>query len=213
MGLATVLACVVAIPAQALADDTGADISACSQHQLSQPFMGNQDFNWYAYAPGMSSAGFDPAGWVLNGGASVVQTKLANGLTGGVLNLPTGATAVSPAMCVSSGYQLSRAQIRTLTADSGGGVALSVSSMGAGGWSTPVRVGNFATNDSAWGLSGTVKLQPAATSGWQLVRFTLTSATSGKGFQLRSLAAQVSTELALPPWTPRLAPSPSSPSV
>jgi hypothetical protein len=41
--------------------------------------MGGQDFNWYAYAPGTSGAGFDATGWTLSGGASVVQTKLAGG--------------------------------------------------------------------------------------------------------------------------------------
>ena len=195
--LAALAASLATAPAQALADAGVADASACSQPQLTQPFMKSSDFNWYAAAPGMSSAGVvDATGWTLTGGAAVVMKKTTTGLIPGPLNLPGGSTAVSPAMCVSSDFQLARAQIKNLTADGGGGVAISVSYKGADGWSTPQRVGSMNTNDTAFGPSSTVRLQPAA-SGWQLVKITLTSTTNGKGFQLSDLATQASTQAAL----------------
>jgi hypothetical protein len=197
LAMAAFLASLVAVPGSAMADASGIDTSACSSHQLAQPFLADQDFNWYAYAPGMSAAGVDPAGWTLSGGAKIVPVTLPGKVIAGVLNMPSGSTAVSPVMCVSSDYQLARAQIRNLTADGGGGVALSVSYQGDSGWSSPVRGGNLASNDTAWGLSAPAKLPPAATSGWQLVRLTLTSTTNGKGFQVKDLAAQASTQLAL----------------
>src|SRR6185312_15433579 len=116
---------------------------------------------------------------------------------GNVLNLPPGATAVSPAMCLSPDYAVARAQVRNLTTDSSGAAALSVAYQDAGGWSTPVRAGNISTKVSQWTLSSEVKLPPANASGWQLARFTLTSSTTGKGFQVEELAAQASTTAAL----------------
>ena len=196
LAIAAALVCLAAAPGQALADESGIDTTACSAHPLSQPFISGPDFNWYAYAPGMSAAGFDPTGWTLSAGAKVAQVKI-NGVIGGVLNLPNGASAVSPAMCVSTDYQLVRAQIQNLTAESSGDVGVSVAYERADGWSDPQPVGKFGSKTKEWELASTVKLTPADVPGWQRVRFTLTSATSGKGFQLRQMALQAGSKLAL----------------
>ena len=158
--------------------------------------MASKDFNWYAMAPGQSADDFDGSGWTLSGGATIVQTQRADGRTGSVLNLPNKAKAVSPLMCVSSDYEVARAQIRSLTAYSTGGVTVAAAVKGTTSWNNP-KIGNFGGNDTAWKTSGTADLNPAAASGWQLVQLTLTSATSGKGYQVYDLGARASTKLAL----------------
>ena len=172
------------------------DTSACAKHELTQALMVGKDFNWYAMAPGQSAGNFDGTGWTLSGGAKLVQTATADGRTGSVLNLPNKAKAVSPLMCVSSDYREARAQIRSLTAGSVGGVALAAAVMGTTTWNNP-KTSNLGGNDTAWKLSGTADLQPADASGWQLVQLTLTSTTTGKGHQIYDLAARASAALAL----------------
>jgi hypothetical protein len=187
-------------PAMA-ASHTRSDTSGCSPYTLSQPFTGGQDFNWYAYVPGQSADSFGGAGWTLSGGASISPTTLADGQNGTVLNLPNGATAVSPVMCVSPDYQQARAEIRSLTPHASGGVNVSVTYQG----SNPQNVGNLGGNnaaDTSWGASNTVNLQSGHQSGWQLVQITLSSSSqtstgTGQGFQVYNLAAQASAGAAL----------------
>ena len=83
---------------------TPVQTSACSEpsYAFSQPFSSVKDSNWYTLAPGQSVNSFDATGWTLSGGAKLVTTTLADGSTGTVLDLPAGATAVTPPMCVSA---------------------------------------------------------------------------------------------------------------
>ena len=100
-GLAVLFAAVTGGSAQAA---TLVKTSACSQpsYSFSQPFSTVKDANWYTLAPGENVDSFDGTGWTLSGGAKLVTTTLADGTTGTVPDLPTGATAVSPPMCVSA---------------------------------------------------------------------------------------------------------------
>jgi hypothetical protein len=98
-------------------------------------------------------------------------------------------------MCVSSDYELARAQIRRLTAGSGG-VTLAAEVQGTTSWSNP-KTSSLGGNDTAWTVSSTADLQPADESGWQLVRLTLTNTSSAAEYQLYNLAAQASDALAL----------------
>ncbi len=172
------------------------DTSACSPYHLTQAMMATKDYNWYAYAPGVSADDFTGSGWTLSGGATIVSTQLADGQTGSVLNLPNHAKAVSPLMCVSTDYQQLRSQIRSLTDGSYGSVTVAAAIEGTTSWNNPNTSTLGGGNNAAWG-TGSANIQPANASGWQLVQFTLTSSTTGKGYQLSNLAAQASQSLAL----------------
>jgi hypothetical protein len=172
------------------------DTSACAQHDLSQPFLDGGDSYWYALAPGESTDTFDAGGWTLSGGANIAQAQLADGALGAVLDLPPGAQAVSPFMCVSSDFKLARAQIRNLTAGSGN-VTLAAAIQHTTSWNNP-HTGNLGGgNGTGWTLSGSVDLQPANAAGWQLVQFTLTNTSSTRESQVYNLATQASDALAL----------------
>jgi hypothetical protein len=106
-GVTTVLSVGIAQPATAATATT-----LCPVPSLSQPFAG--DSRWYTLAPGESADNFTGTGWILTGGAKIVTTKLPDGGTGSVLDLPAGSTATSPAMCVDNTYPLARMDTRTL---------------------------------------------------------------------------------------------------
>jgi hypothetical protein len=180
--------------APALAKTTAVDTSACTAHQLSQPFESHGDWNWYAYAPGQSADTFDGTGWTLSGGAKIVQTHLADGASGSVLDLPSGSKAVSPVMCVSSDYAQARAEVRDLVG--GGAVGVYVAYEGTNTWNNLQHAGGLNGPRNGWGPSGQVDLHPANQPGWQLVQFTLQPNGDHNEFQVYDLAAQASSALA-----------------
>jgi hypothetical protein len=80
---------------------------ACKGETVSQPFLKWSDHNYYALAPG---GDFEKGmtGWSLSGAAKVVsgsETYAATGALGKYsLELPAGATAQTPYMCVEANY-------------------------------------------------------------------------------------------------------------
>jgi hypothetical protein len=165
-GLAVLFAAVAGGSAQAAAP---VKTSACSQptYSFSQPFSSLKDSNWYTLAPGQSVNSFDGTGWTLSGGAKLVTTTLADGSVGTVLDLPAGATAVSPPMCVSSDYPDARVDVRQLS--NGPGMKMSVAYTGgkSGGQSTGAVVGG-----STWGVSHAIQLHAGNLYGWQQAQYT-----------------------------------------
>ena len=105
------IAAFAAAPASA-ATTNPLDTSMCSNPTLSQPFLSVGDHNWYTLMPGESADSFAGGGWTLSGGAKIVTTKLADGTTGSVLDLPSGLKAVSPVICVTSAYPTARTTVR-----------------------------------------------------------------------------------------------------
>jgi hypothetical protein len=165
-GLAVLFATVAGGSAQAAAP---VKTSACSQpaYTFSQPFSPLHDSNWYTLAPGQSADSFDGTGWTLNGGAKLVTTTLADGSTGTVLDLPAGATAVSPPMCVSSDYPDARVDVRQL--GNGPGMSMSVAYTGGkSGWQNAGAV----SGSSSWGVSHPVQLHAGNLYGWQEAQYT-----------------------------------------
>jgi hypothetical protein len=179
--LAVLLIAVVAAPAQA-ATSTPIDTSDCSPPALSQPFLSVGDSNWYTLAPGESANNFDGTGWVLSGGAQIVTTQFADGTLHSVLDLPSGARAVSPTMCITSAYPVARTMVRDLVGSEG--VFTYVSYMGTSTWTTPQNTGQFHGNAKAWTLSGNINVHPGSASGWQKVRFTLIGGGKTSDFQV-----------------------------
>jgi hypothetical protein len=132
--------------------------------------------------PGESADDFAGTGWTLGGGASLVKTKLRDGSTGSVLNLPGGSSATSPLMCVSSNYPTGRAMIRDVIGSAG--VQFLVSYEGSRSWVKPRNTGLVHGNSKAWTLSHPFNLQPYKTVGWQIVRFRLSVAPRVGDYQL-----------------------------
>jgi hypothetical protein len=167
LGLAVLAMSVAGGSAQAAAPAT---TSACSQpdYTFSQPFASLGDSNLYTLAPGQSVDSFTGQGWTLTGGAKLVTTTLADGATGKVLDLPSGSTAVSPAMCVNSQYPDARAELRQL--GNGPGMHMYVAYTGgkSGGQSSGAVVGG-----STWGVTRAIELHAGNLSGWQLAQYTL----------------------------------------
>jgi hypothetical protein len=149
------------------------DTSQCVRQTFSQPFAPFGDFGFYTLMPGQSVDNFTGTGWTLTGGASIVTTKLGDGSTGSVLNLPGGSSAISPPMCVSSNYPIGRTFIRDVRGASG--VQFSVSYEGTRTWVKPRNTGLIHGNAKAWTVSHRFNLQPYRTVGWQIVRFRLSA--------------------------------------
>ena len=104
IGLGVVIGTLAALPL-GVASAAPAPSAPCPDEQFTQPFLSFGDTGSYTLAPGESADNFDGSGWALSGGASIVTTTLADGSTGQVLDLPAGSSAVSPAMCVGTGFQ------------------------------------------------------------------------------------------------------------
>jgi hypothetical protein len=94
------------IPGQASADQS--TTASCPTPVVSQALLSWGDSAWYTPAPGVLPDSFTAAGWTLSGGATVISATLADGQTGLVLDLPAGASATSPTVCVEAGEPTAR---------------------------------------------------------------------------------------------------------
>jgi hypothetical protein len=186
--LGMLIAGVAAVPSEAVAatSTTTVDTSACAPGLLGQPFLAWKDTNEYELMPGEAVDGFAGDGWTLSGGASIVTTKLADGSTGEVLNLPSGSKAVSPTICVQANYPLARTMVRDVKGSEG--VFVDVSYAGTSTWETPKNTGQVhSTAGTAWALSGSMNLQPINMTGWQLLKLTLVPGGTTSDFQVYNL--------------------------
>jgi hypothetical protein len=156
----------------------------CTMPLLSQPFATWNDSNEYAFAPGTASDAFAGAGWTLSKGASITTSGLADGSTGSVLNLPYGATAVSPPMCVQWNFPDVRMMMRD--ADGKPGVNVLASYPGSG---TSSSSGYAATGlGASWNNSQLHQIHPANIDGWQLLVLTVQGTDAGGVTQVYNLA-------------------------
>jgi len=178
---ATVAVGLAASPALAATAAVTSD-SACSTPALYQPFAGLKDSRFYTMAPGGTFD--DPAGggWQLSGGARIVEAPQPDGTVAGVLDLPSKAMAVSPAMCITSDYPIARPWVRNLVGAEG--VFFYVSYNTNGTWTSPKNTGQFHGSQKAWTLSNPMNVQPSNTPGWQQVRFTFIAGGNTSRFQV-----------------------------
>jgi hypothetical protein len=147
------------------------DTSECLESPLSQHFLPFRDYNWYAQVAGQDQTGFTGEGWTLSNGAQIVSTTDAKGQALQALELPTGAKAVSPTICVTRDFPTGRMMVRALTGDQD--LFFYVSYAGTKTWTAPKSTDKFRGSGNAWDLSDPINLQPSSISGWQLVKFTL----------------------------------------
>jgi hypothetical protein len=178
--LAALIAGLLASPA--LAATATVDTSACSAPLLSQPFLSVGDSNWYTLVPGQSQDNFGGSGWVLSGGARIITSKLADGQTGSVLDLPSGSKAVSPTVCVTSAYPTARTMVRNVVGAEG--VFFYVSYAGTSTWNNPKNTGQVHGTATAWTISDPVNVQPGNLTGWQPARFTFIPGGHSSDFQI-----------------------------
>ena len=159
------------------------DTSTCTNPIMSQTFLSVKDRNWYTLAPGQSPDGFTGAGWTLSRGAQIVNAQLQGGRGGSVLDLPSGAVAISPPMCVTSDYPSARGLVRNVAGDDG--VQFYVSYAGTRTWDLPKNTGHLRGQKANWTISEPVSVQPDHhTPGWQVVRFVFVAAGKASDTQV-----------------------------
>jgi hypothetical protein len=143
----------------------------CEVQLFSQPFLFVNDSNNYVLVPGETPGNFNGTGWTLSGGARVVRSTLADGSTGGVLELPGGSQAVTPTFCVTNEYPTARAMMQSVVGAQG--IYFYVSYEGTATWTSPKNTGSIKGATSEFVPTGSVNMQPLNIGGWQRVRVTL----------------------------------------
>jgi hypothetical protein len=181
--LGVLSALLLAVPAQAAT--TAVDTSSCTEGVFSQHFLSIGDKNWYTPVGGQDSSGFNGEGWQLSNGAQIVTTTLPDGTTGSVLDLPSGARAVSPLTCVTSEYPTARSYVRNVKG--GEGISFNVEYEGTSTWGNAKNTGQIHGANGAWQASSAVNLQPFNTAGWQPMRIVLVGKGTTSDFEVYDL--------------------------
>jgi hypothetical protein len=177
--------CVAIAAVFTVAPSASSAATSCSAPALVQAYSWAGDTNWYAALPGESWDSFGGTGWLLSGGAKIVSTTLADGKKGSLLDLPSGAKAVSPATCVTNDYPNVRTEVRNMLGSVG--VNVSVAYMGTNTWGSPQASGTVTGIGTGWTLPKAIKIKPGNVTGWQLAQFTLVAAGSSSEYQISNL--------------------------
>jgi len=175
-----------AAPALA-AGSSPATSAGCEGQTFSQPFTAENDFNYYTLVHGGE---FNSAseGWTLSRGAQIVQATRPNAATGGVLNLPSGARAVSPTVCVTLQYPTARVWVRSVRGAAA--VTVGVAYAGTPTATNPQAVGQLHGQQGSWTLSEPFNLEPqiaGSGEGPREVRFVFVAGGLISDFQLYGL--------------------------
>ena len=177
-GACAALAAVLAVAPPAASAATSTE-TACVAPTLTQPFAPFGDNNQYALAPGETNDSFNATGWKLSGGAKVV-TGWLDGTKGDMLQLPSGAKAVSPVMCVTNAYSSARAMVKAVSGTGGVAVSATYAANWRGSGAVSVSTGTLSRSGAAWSASSVVKITPLSSGGWQYATFTLTAGGPGE---------------------------------
>ena len=171
--------------ASAMASSAGSEAAVCPGQAFSQPFEGFGDSNWYTLVQGSEFNG-GAEGWELSGGAAVVDGVRPDGSTGGVLSLPSGAVAVSPAVCVTLDYPKARTWVNAVGGGGGVSVELVYPEKPEG-----VATGRLSDKSaSSWTLSKQFNVKPQMAGGQEgvrEVRFVYANNTKSSDFQIWGL--------------------------
>jgi hypothetical protein len=152
---------------------------------LTQPFLSVHDHHFYTLMPGEKPGRFVGTGWTLTGGAKIVTAKLADGTAGPVLDLPSGGTAVSPTICVTSGFPSARTMVRDVAGH--GAISFYMSLAGTRSWASPRSSGQRHGKHTRWTLTNRINLHPPHTRGWHLMRMKLVGRGKAAEVQLYNL--------------------------
>jgi hypothetical protein len=184
--LAAIVGCAALLlsnaPAQAASISSLA--SSCQAPVLSRSLLSAGDPNYYFMLAGESADNFQGTGWALSKGASIKRVALADGSVGSVLDLPSGAKAVSPIVCVTSEYPSARLMEHNISGNAG--VELYVSYWGGNTWSA--RYGGQArVTGQSWKLSEPLAMSPSKKGSWQLAHVELVGAGNAGRSELYDL--------------------------
>ncbi len=162
-------------------------LAECPGQTFSQPFGALNDSNYYTLVQGSTFNG--PAeGWELNGGARVVDSTQPDGTSGSALDLPSGAEAVSPPVCVTLLYPTARVWLESV--QGAGGVAVSVAYAGTKTAEQPKSVGSIDGQQGSWSLSEPFNVRPQIaghTEETRQVRFHFATGGKKKDYRLYGL--------------------------
>jgi hypothetical protein len=161
------------------------ELAVCPGQTFAQSFGALGDSNYYTLVEESEYDG-GGQGWELKNGAAVVQGTRPDGSSGNVLDLPSGATAVSPPVCVTLQYPTARAWVQTIQGK--GGVSVGV--FYAGTKPTGKVVGQLSSNAGSWQLSDPFQVRPELFSkeeGVREVRFIYANTTKSSDFHLSGL--------------------------
>jgi hypothetical protein len=159
--------------------------ATCPGQTFSQVFAAFGDMNEYTLVPG-GNFNSSSEGWELSKGARIISTTRPNGSSGGVLDLPSGAVAVSPPVCVTLEYPSARVFVRDVKGSEG--VAVGVAYAGTNRTvASPQGVGQVRGQQTSWTPSSPFCVQPqiaGSTEGTREARFVFTAAGKTSEFQL-----------------------------
>ena len=184
LGVASTLASVALPAAPATASDLPISTQTCTPPSISQPFSALGDSRDYVMAPGQTPGQFDGTGWTLSNGAALIDDD-SSGSSVQVLDLPSGATATSPQMCIDNSYPTARAMVRNVAG--GEGIGFYVSYAGTPSWDKPKNTGQLHGKGSGWSACDPVNIQPGHSSGWEVGRFILVGKGKTSDFRLYDL--------------------------
>ncbi len=171
--------------ASALAASSPPAPATCAGQTFSQAFAAYGDTNEYTLVQG---GNFNSAseGWELSKGAQIIN---AAGPKGGVLDLPSGAVAVSPPVCVTLEYPTARVFVRDVKGSEG--VAIGLAYAGTNRTvASPQNVGQVHGQQTSWTLSNPINVQPqiaGPNEGTREARFVFTAGGNTSEFQLSGL--------------------------
>jgi hypothetical protein len=170
----------------ALSSASAQAASTCEGQSFSQPFAALGDYNYYTLVPGAQFNGPDE-GWQLSGGAHIAEASRPDGTSGGVLELPPGAQAVSPPVCVTPLYPTARTFVKN--AETGGSVTVAVAYANTKTATKPKSVAGVQGANGSWTASEAFGIRPSLLGGEESgeVRFYLTASSKVTTFQLYGL--------------------------
>jgi hypothetical protein len=151
-------------------EQTAATTLSCQDPVIVNPFTAFGDFRDYVLAPFGDFEQLDLPGWILEGGATALRTSTGNG----VLRMPEGSTATSPAMCIDLNYPTIRYFVRDAAADEAR-LRTQVMYVDHETAYTPYTVGKL-TAKSTWRLTEDIEIEPergGVEAGWRRVAFRL----------------------------------------
>ncbi len=153
--------------ASAMASPQGSgEPAACPGQTFSQPFEAFGDSNYYTLVEGSEFNG-GAEGWQFKNGADVVAGSRPDGSSATVLDLPSGAIAISPVVCVTLQYPTARTWVESV--EGNGGVTVGVYYSGAKPAAHAVGRLN-AKDDDGWTLSKPFNIKPQLTGNEEGVR-------------------------------------------
>jgi len=162
--------------------------ASCPGQTFSQTFAAYGDTNEYTLVQG---GNFNTAseGWELSKGARIINGSDPNGSAGGILDLPSGAVAVSPPVCVTLEYPTAKVFVRDVNGSEGVAVGLAYAGTSRT-VASPQNVGQVHGQQTAWTLSNPINVQPqiaGPNEGTREARFVFTAGGNTSEFQLSGL--------------------------